>query len=471
MREFDARGHSVAPEARRDAVPGATPGVRLPTLPRSFPHSVVRVALLERRWDVLLVCVAVYLATSVGRLHQLFPALTPLKPVLVSATLAIVMYIADHRGPRRLAWLRAPTTTYVLFFLLWMAFSVPGALYPGRAFTLLTDDFVKTVVLYVLMVGCVRTFRDVERLAFVYFAAVVIFALVVIMRFRVAGNDWRLANLYFYDANDFATLVVTAMPLGFYLIVSPGKLHRRVIGALGLLPLMVAFVWSGSRGGFLALLAMSAFLLLRYSAVAVKWRTLSAAIVAAALLITASDKYWTQMSTILNGKEDYNRTDEGGRVEIWRRGITYMLTYPVLGVGADNFSVAEGTISPLAFRQQYGIGLKWTAPHNSYVQAGAELGVPGLLLLLAVIGTTFHALRRAGRMQAGSGVKERGPPQLAQALASSLVGFVVGAFFLSLAYSEMLYALAALAVGLIKVISLAQREQREIGGLASPRSR
>ena len=37
------------------------------------------------------------------------------------------------------------------------------------------------------------------------------------------------------------------------------------------------------------------------------------------------------------------------------------------------------------------------------------------------------------------------------ALTASLLGFVVGSFFLSLAYSEMLYTLVALSVGVQKV--------------------
>lgn len=40
------------------------------------------------------------------------------------------------------------------------------------------------------------------------------------------------------------------------------------------------------------------------------------------------------------------------------------------------------------------------------------------------------------------------------ALTAALLGFVVGAFFLSLAYSEMLYTLVALAAGLQKVTAL-----------------
>jgi hypothetical protein len=41
--------------------------------------------------------------------------------------------------------------------------------------------------------------------------------------------------------------------------------------------------------------------------------------------------------------------------------------------------------------------------------------------------------------------------RFAQSLTASLVGFAVGAFFLTLAYHDMLYTLAALAVGLRQV--------------------
>jgi hypothetical protein len=41
--------------------------------------------------------------------------------------------------------------------------------------------------------------------------------------------------------------------------------------------------------------------------------------------------------------------------------------------------------------------------------------------------------------------------RLAQSLMAALVGFVVGAFFLSLAYSDMLYCLVALAIAVAKI--------------------
>lgn len=45
--------------------------------------------------------------------------------------------------------------------------------------------------------------------------------------------------------------------------------------------------------------------------------------------------------------------------------------------------------------------------------------------------------------------------QLRQVLTASLIGFAMGAFFLSLAYSQMLYTLVGLAVGLRKVAAAA----------------
>src|SRR2546425_8273199 len=118
----------LSPIARRRGIPPAS----LTGTPR------------DRYWDLLLVCVATYLATTVGRVHQLFPLLLPLKPALVSAVLAIALYILQQAGPRRIDSLRSSTTTYLLLLLLWVALSMPGALHQGMAFELLTGSFVKT---------------------------------------------------------------------------------------------------------------------------------------------------------------------------------------------------------------------------------------------------------------------------------------------------------------------------------------
>jgi O-antigen ligase len=398
----------------------------------------------------LLVCVAVYVATAVGRIHQLFPALLPLKPAFVAAALAIALYLLQQSGPRSLHRLRSPTTTWLLALLLWTTLSVPGALSQGIAFQVLTG-FVKTIAMYVVLAGSVRSRRDIERLILVYFVVTAVYAAVVLSRFHLGADNWRLGRLYDYDANDFATLIATAMPLGLYFVLGQRRPLPWMLALAGLAVLAVGEISSGSRGGFLALFAVAAFVLVCFSTLHARSRLIGLVVIVVVVFAAASDRYWTQMHTILTPHRDYNVTAEEGRLAIWGRGLDYMTSHPVLGLGAGNFQMAEGTISPLARRQEYGQGVLWGAAHNSFIEIGAELGLPGLVLFVGVIASAFASLRRVARYGRRMGASALGVARLAQTLMAALVGFVVGGFFLSLAFSDMLYTLAALAVALEKV--------------------
>ena len=389
------------------------------------------------RWDPLLVCVAGYILTAVGRIHQLFGALEAIHLAAVTGLLAIVLYLVDDRDERRADGVPRAALKLAGWLIAWMMLSVPGALRQGNSFDLVFNNFLKTVLMSFVVAASVRHRRDVERLAFVYLVGAVVYTGVVITRFDLgAGEAWRLGHLYYYDANDFATFAVTAIPLALYFAHAGRRTGVRLFAAASLVVLTLGCVRSGSRGGFIALSVVAVFIVLRFSAIPLGWRLSATALVAIVLMAAASDHYWEQMGTITSDA-DYNHTSESGRLQIWSRGIGYMVSNPLLGVGPGNFQAAEGTLSPLAERQQYGIGVRWNAPHNSFVQIGAELGFPGLALYISVIGCAFVALRRGG--------------DLGPALTASLLGFVVGSFFLSLAYSEMLYTLVALAVGLQKV--------------------
>src|SRR3989454_12673577 len=94
------------------------------------PPSVPSAAAPPRRaraasWDLLLVSLAVYVATAVGRVHQLFPVLIQLKPALLASVLAIGLFLLEQPGQRRIGLLRSPTTACLLGLLWWGALSVP----------------------------------------------------------------------------------------------------------------------------------------------------------------------------------------------------------------------------------------------------------------------------------------------------------------------------------------------------------
>ena len=404
---------------------------------------------ISLKWDPLLICVAGYMLTAVGRVHQLFPALELFRPALVLGVGAIALYFSDQSETRQSRDVFVGSTKYVVMMLAWTVLSVPGALVESRSFDLLVDNFAKTVLMYFIIAGSIRDTRDVERLAATYLTSATLYAFVVITRFDLGGGQsWRLGHLYYYDANDFATFAVTALPFGLYFLHAARRSLTRSLAGLSLAILTLAFVYTGSRGGFLAIIAVALFIVARYTAIALRWRLLATALVTAVFLATASDQYWKQMSTILSDA-DYNHTEEAGRMQIWSRGIGYMLDNPVFGVGPQNFQSAEGMLSPFAHRQQLGLGVRWNAAHNSFVQVGAELGIPGLVIFICIITSAFRLLSRVRLLDAGS--EDSRHIHLSQALTAALIGFVVGAFFLSLAYSEMFYALIALAVGVLKV--------------------
>jgi O-antigen ligase len=394
-------------------------------------------------------------ATSIGRVHQLFPILSYLRPALVATVLAIGLYLLQQYGQRQIGKLSCSMTMCLLGLVVWGALSIPFALNQGVAFNFWIN-FVRTVVMTLVIAGSVRHARDVSRLMFVYCASTMVYTGVVLSRFQLGGGDsWRLGRLYYYDANDMATLIASAMPFALYFLLGQRRPVVRVLAVFGLAILAVGLIRSGSRGGLIALLAVIMFVLLGFTTISARARLIGLVGILVVVFATASDRYWQQMQTILNPRQDYNLTSDAGRLKVWKRGLGYMIDHPIVGVGGNNFGVAEGTISPLAKRAERGLGIRWGAAHNMFIQVGAELGVPGLLIFVGLLVTAFKSLRRVTRRAARAGPAAADLSRLAHALMAALVGFTVGSFFLSLAYMDMLYTLIALSIALAKVARVA----------------
>ncbi|HZH40684.1 MAG TPA: O-antigen ligase family protein [Gemmatimonadales bacterium] len=389
-------------------------------------------------WSLGLASAALYIATAVGRVQDVFPVLSPLHLALLSSGLAIVCVALDPGALSRInAALGIGTSWCVLGILIWAVLGVPTSLWPGGSVGILRTILVKVVLMYFVLIGAVRHPRDVERLVGAYVASVMLYAVMVLIRFRGDPDAIRIHGLYNYDSNDFATLVASTVPLAVHLIVKKSSLVSRLVMAGGLLSLLLAFIWANSRGGFLALMAAALVILLGYRAVSASMRTGIAAVAVLVFALAAGPSFWTRMDTIAKPNQDYNMTSSEGRWQLWERGIGYMEARPVFGVGVGGFPSAEGMLSPEArMARAHGRGEKWSEPHNSFVEIGAELGVPGLIFFVAMLWTGVRSLR---------GVAD---PAIAVALVASVAAFAVGGFFLSMAYKEMLYTLLAFCVSL-----------------------
>jgi O-antigen ligase len=151
-------------------------------------------------------------------------------------------------------------------------------------------------------------------------------------------------------------------------------------------------------------------------------------------------------------KADYNFSSVDGRKALLERGIGYMAEYPVFGLGISNFPRAECTISPKLARLSKTGPIRCKAPHNSYIQAGAETGVPGLVVWASIIVGGIVAMLRLRRRlprswRWGTGAERflYGAPTF---FALALIGFAVTSFFVSFAWMDPLYLMAAFMSGL-----------------------
>jgi O-antigen ligase len=386
----------------------------------------------------------VLLLSYVWRIQDLFAPLRAIHIVTLGSAVALLMLGFSGRVSVIRLRSRHPVFVLTIAILLLMFASIPSSVFPGNSFRFITDDHIKTIMLMVMLVAGISSARTLERLIFVQLLGATLYSLVILTRFSMV--DGRLQNLVYYDPNDLAMLLVCVIPFAVYFMRSGQPNIRRVIGCLATVVLLLAIVKTGSRGGFLGLVAVVSFMLLRFRFIPTRTRWSVFGLAAVLFVLLTGNQYWELMSSLMHPTEDYNWAGnaESGRIEVWKRGLNYMAKRPVIGVGVNSFYVAEGTLSPLAELQQFGRGLKWSAPHNSFVQIGAELGVTGLIVFLLLLRAAYRAAMANVIRDKDGKLKE--PGALGLAFAASITGFVVSGFFLSQAYAAFLYTLLGMIV-------------------------
>lgn len=390
---------------------------------------------------------------SISRVHQHFGPLAALRPGLLTALAALGFAIMN---PSILSFVNLKTrpAKYMIALVVMACISVPFGISIGSSGKFLLDNYFRIVLAYVLVTLALNNGRNLSQFTWVWVISCAILAWLATFVFALTsqGASARLAELYMYDANDLGVILVTGLPLTLAAIEMSRRAGR--VAAAGILLWMgLAIARSGSRGAFVSLLVLIPAFLLMAHHIAIRKRLLAIGALAGVLLIAAPFGYWEQMQTLMNPTADYNWTSETGRKAIALRGLGYLKDRPLTGLGINNFSKAEWTLSEMASDQFRQTGIKESAAHNTWLQAGAEMGVPGLILwLVFVFGTMAAVMRQRARLPDSW---RRGDPDqrvmfaLATYLPLSILGFALTSTFVSFAYIDPMYYLAAMSAGLL----------------------
>jgi O-antigen ligase len=340
----------------------------------------------------------------------------------------------------------------------------------GGSATFILDSYAKTLAYAFLIAVSIRHVRDLYTFVWAYVLSCGILAFLSIFVFGMSREYGsyvtRLGNLYTYDSNDLGVVMMVGLPLAL-LLLTVARGTKRWILLVILVGISVTMARSGSRGGFLGFVAAGVAALILVNGVSGARRFLVLAAAVIALVVGAPPGYWKQMGTILTPEGDYNFTSWDGRKALAERSIEYMTQYPAFGLGIGNFARAECTISPKIAALKINGPIRCIPSHNSYLQAAAESGVPGFLLWVSlVIGGIVAPLRLRRRLPKAwrrGTESERFLYNATSFFAVSMVGFAVTSFFVSFAWGDPAYVLAAFLTGLY----VATRVHIADGGRAS----
>ncbi len=159
------------------------------------------------------------------------------------------------------------------------------------------------------------------------------------------------------------------------------------------------------------------------------------------------ESFWDRMSSITNPDEDQTGSREQ-RIQLFRQGLQVFAENPLTGIGAGQFVNYDGDM----------MVARWRVTHNVWLQVAAELGIFGFCTFAFLVWRAFTACFAARR--AIRGPTKRSPdatttltPQEqkiidrnAKGMLAGLVGWMVCAFFASVAFNWTFYYVFGLAV-------------------------
>jgi O-antigen ligase len=150
-------------------------------------------------------------------------------------------------------------------------------------------------------------------------------------------------------------------------------------------------------------------------------------------------RWWDRMETITAAEEDRGGSEQG-RLHFWGVARRMADEKPLTGVGFSGYTRSYLTYDPDAGE----LG-RTRAVHSAWFGVLAEMGYPGLILMIALLTnacvTVIRVRRKASRDPALADLKA-----YAGSLQMSLAAYIVGMTFLNGQYNEMLWHLLALGV-------------------------
>lgn len=369
-------------------------------------------------------------------------------PAAQMVALPTLLGLFVSKEPKKIPW--APVSVLLVLFLAWCTFTMAFAINPEDGWV----QWNKVLRVQVMVFITLMVMHSRERLH-----ALVWIIVISIGYFGAKGGLFTLMGGgqgllgpqgSFISGNTEIGLAMTlVLPLMWYLRTQTPRqwVRHALLGAMGLTA--IAILGSHSRGALLAIAASSIFLW---------WKSRNKAVIAVLVLMVVPVAFFfmpqewrDRMATIGTYQEDKSAM---GRINAWRFAINATKDRPIVGLGFQGFT-------PEAFQTWAPEPENFHDAHSIYFQVLGEQGYPGLFLFLLILWLSWRNAAAVLRLA-------RGDPQwlwaydLAAMIQVSLIGYMVGGAFLGLAYWDLPYSLAAIALLLRRLLEREKEPQRAV---------
>ncbi|WP_426340813.1 putative O-glycosylation ligase, exosortase A system-associated [Pseudoduganella sp. S-14] len=365
-----------------------------------------------------------------------------------AAIIAGTTVLAMMARPRDVKFPNTALTWILVAFTGWMCLTTLFAIGPENPLPLL-NKVVKIMVMTLVVAMLVRTRKDIEM---------VVWAIVVSLGFygvkgglftiRSAGayRVWGPTGTFIEGNNEIALALIMVVPLMLFLggLISSKWGRRAMWAAAGLC--VLAALGSYSRGAAVALAAMLGFLWLKSQE---KLKLGALMVVLAPLALVFMPEQWhSRIDTINTYEQDSSAM---GRINAWKMAFNLANDHPLFGGG---YQIYNKFVFQLYAPNPDDIH----AAHSIYFQVLGEHGYVGLalflLLYLVVWRNGTWVIRHAGEQP-----ELEWAIRLVRMLQVSLIGFMVGGAFLSLAYFDVPYYIMVIMVATRLLVQKTLKEQ------------
>lgn len=361
-----------------------------------------------------------------------FPALAGLRFDLLLGGVTLLVILLQRGGSA--LRLKEETARRLNWFLLYIFLSIPLVTWPGSVLKLHLTEWIKVVFFYVLVVGAVRTEKQLRLMMTVFLACQMFRVLepfylnistgylgdiaysqtggVMSSLNRLSGAPHDIVN-----SNQLAWVIVSTVPFLFYLLW-PWGLKGKLFSTLLFLPSIKALLLTGSRSGLLSLGAVF-FGMIWLSKDRKRYLIISLLVglpLSLLLIGQLAPEMQTRYLSIVDSNVAGADTAQGRVNALWKQ-IKTVSHNPLFGNGLGTSRETNWNV----------MGGSSQITHNLYIEILQSTGIIGLSLFMIYIVSIIKSLRQAQRKLAEKGYA--GTDWLVRLISASLVWVFMDLFY------------------------------------------